>query len=496
MKKLFTVLLTCCALYSNAQDTTALRWVGVNENGELNFFGTDTTDFVNYPTGYGTGQAIFMNNSDSLVYGIFDDSTGNDRNLYKINPFTGAKTLVWDLPLDYISSADISADGSKLYVIQGNGGSAAIGVVSSIDMATGIATLVDTVLSGAVHTTSYGMEYNPLNNSLYIFEGSWDSDTLDRVQVLNLTTNTLTDTVMIGGGEQFHGALWTGSGNTFIVAAGYGCDMFMTDNNANNLVSFYETCPYNTADVELFRTLRAKNTSICPNTTDSAMISLIYPGTSFSWYKNGVQLPETNDTLITAAAGIYRALIEIDTTGKYMWSEPVTVTVNAVPVVNISQSAGDTLICPGETITLTGASGGTLKWYRNSVLIPGATSSTYAATLSGNYNQTKTNTSGCTASAALPYHIADQLTGCSVGIEESASAGVNMYPNPVESILTIEATEMIHTITIFDMVGKQVYRSENVKQQVVNLDLGGLAKGSYVIKIGTNSSEIIRRIQK
>lgn len=495
MKKLFTLLFACSALFSNAQDTTALRWVGINEDGELNFFGTDTSDLVNYSAGYGTGQGIFMNNSDSLVYGIFDDSTGADRNLYKINPFTGAKTLVWDLPLDYISSADISEDGSKLYVIQGNGGAGTIGVISSIDMATGIATLVDTALSGVAHTSSYGIEYNPLNNSLYIFEGSWDS--LNRVQVLNLTTNVLTDTVMVGGGEQFHGALWTGSGNKFIVAAGYGCDMLMTDNNANNLVSFYNTCPYHTADVELFRTVRATHTSICPNTTDSAMISLIYPGTSFSWYKNGVQLSETNDTLMTFAPGVYRALIEIDTTGKYMWSEPITVTVSAVPVVTISQSAGDTLICAGETITLNGASGGTLQWYRNGVLIPGATSSTYAATLAGTYNQLKTNLSGCSDSSAVSYVIDNQLTGCSgVGVEENASALVNMYPNPLESMLTIEAAEMINTITVFDMIGKQVYRSENVKKQNVNLDLSALAKGSYVIKIETNSAEIIRRIQK
>jgi hypothetical protein len=136
----------CGALSSFAQDTTSLRWVGINESSELNFFDTDTTDLINYSASYGTGHGIFVNSQDSLIYGVFDNGAGGmDRNLYKINPFTGVMTLVWDLSLPYISSADISADGKTLYVIQGQGGSSVdLGKITAINIATGTETFLTT----------------------------------------------------------------------------------------------------------------------------------------------------------------------------------------------------------------------------------------------------------------------------------------------------------------------------------------------------------------
>ena len=120
MKKLVTLLLIMASSFSYSQDTTALRWVSVNENGILNFFKNDTTDLTSITSGYGTGQGIFMSNKDSLLYGIFSNgSSSGDRNLYSINPFTGTFTLVRDLATNYISSADITEDGNTLYIIEG-----------------------------------------------------------------------------------------------------------------------------------------------------------------------------------------------------------------------------------------------------------------------------------------------------------------------------------------------------------------------------------------
>jgi hypothetical protein len=116
--------------------------------------------------------------------------------------------------------------------------------------------------------------------------------------------------------------------------------------------------------------------------------------------------------------------------------------------------------------------------------------------MSGSYNQTKTNTSGCMDSAAVAYVIYDQATGCAMGIDEQSGSGVNVYPNPVQSNLTIESAELINNIVVFDVAGKEVFRAENLKKQSVNLDLNGLGKGSYFVKISTASGETIRKIQK
>ena len=497
MKKILTILFAFGSLLVSAQDTTSLRWVGLNEDIEFNFFKTDTSDLTNYfvATTYGTGQAVFMNNKDSLLYAIFDLNSDGDRNLYSFNPFTGTYTLVRDLATTYVSSADISEDGSMLYVIEGNGVSGNIGKLSSVDLTTGVETLLTTALNVPL-VSSYGIEFSPTDTSVYVFEGSYDGDT--RVQAINLNTLVNTSSPMVGWNTQLHGAKWTGSGKKFIVTAGYGCDMLMTDNTANNLVSFYSTCPYNTADVEEFKMLRAKGSviNICPNTTDSTKISLIYGGTNFKWFLNGVALTETNDTLMAFAPGIYRALVEIDTTDNYMWSEPIQIVHSAVPVVTVTQATNDVLICPSETIILQGVSGGTLKWYRNGVLIPGAAASTYAATTAGAYNQTKTNLSGCIDSAAVSYVITDQLSGCTTNIGSQTFANLNMYPNPVESKLNIESAELVNVIIVYDIIGKEVFRTENVKKLNLSIDLTELASGSYFVKVFTASGETIRKIQK
>ena len=50
---------------------------------------------------------------------------------------------------------------------------------------------------------------------------------------------------------------------------------------------------------------------------------------------------------------------------------------------------------------LSGASGGTLQWYLDGSPISGASSSSYYATASGDYNMIKTNSNGCSDSASL-----------------------------------------------------------------------------------------------
>jgi hypothetical protein len=76
----------------------------------------------------------------------------------------------------------------------------------------------------------------------------------------------------------------------------------------------------------------------------------------------------------------------------------ITVTVNSRPVVTLS---GNNSFCAGGSTLLTGSSGGTSQWYRNGVIIPGATSNTYSATQAGVYNLMKTNLNGCSDSAAV-----------------------------------------------------------------------------------------------
>ncbi len=99
--------------------------------------------------------------------------------------------------------------------------------------------------------------------------------------------------------------------------------------------------------------------------------------------------------ITTSGAGTYTCVI----TDNCSTTTTVTVTmaVNPLPVVSIT---GNTSVCAGDSTLLTGSSGGTSQWYLNGVLIPGATTNTYMASVAGVYNMIKTNLNGCADSAA------------------------------------------------------------------------------------------------
>ena len=58
-----------------------------------------------------------------------------------------------------------------------------------------------------------------------------------------------------------------------------------------------------------------------------------------------------------------------------------------------------------------------------------------------------------------------------------------MYPNPVQSQLTVEGAEF-QRVDIFDLQGRLV-RSFEVRLEKEVLDLGGLAEGAYVVRVGS-----------
>ena len=165
--------------------------------------------------------------------------------------------------------------------------------------------------------------------------------------------------------------------------------------------------------------------------------------------------------------------------------------------MTITQATNDILICPAETILLNGVSGGTLIWYKNGTPIVGATGSTYSATTAGAYNQMKTNTSGCKDSSSVSYVITDQLTGCTASINNyQTESNITLYPNPVTDALTIESSETINSIIVYDIVGREVSHYEEVKRSNMKIDMSGLVNGSYLVKIITENGQVIKKIQK
>lgn len=131
-------------------------------------------------------------------------------------------------------------------------------------------------------------------------------------------------------------------------------------------------------------------------------VNLIVPGgsaLSYQWYNGATALPgATNNTYLTSASGSYSCIVS-NLSGCTSGSPIANVVVNSLPSPAINTS-GLTTLCPGGGVTLNASIGATYQyqWYRTGAAIPGATSSSYYALVTGGYRVRVTNTStGCSA---------------------------------------------------------------------------------------------------
>lgn len=121
----------------------------------------------------------------------------------------------------------------------------------------------------------------------------------------------------------------------------------------------------------------------------SVMLDAGNAGSTYLWSD-----ASTGQTLSVSATGTYSVVV---TNNCGADADTVSITINTIPVVTIT---GNPNLCAGGSTLLTGAVGGTRQWYLNGQIIPGATNTTYTATVPGVYNMIKTNLSGCSDSAA------------------------------------------------------------------------------------------------
>ena len=152
--------------------------------------------------------------------------------------------------------------------------------------------------------------------------------------------------------------------------------------------------------------------------------------------------------------------LNISTVGAPLGSKNVTITnpdgqsstgngiltVIACPAPTPTISAGGpTTFCQGGSVTLTSSVSTGNQWYRNNTAIGGATSSTYSATLSGNYTVVVTDVSGCSGAPSAPTSVTVNpvpatptisaggpttfCQGGSVTLSSSAASGNQWYLN-------------------------------------------------------------------
>ena len=75
---------------------------------------------------------------------------------------------------------------------------------------------------------------------------------------------------------------------------------------------------------------------------------------------------------------------------------------------------------------------------------------------------------------------------------------ISLYPNPVNSTLTVKTTQnnIIDSITLFDISGRIILVKKGVNSISEKINLSSFSKGSYYAKISTRSGEVTKKIIK
>ena len=131
------------------------------------------------------------------------------------------------------------------------------------------------------------------------------------------------------------------------------------------------------------------NLSICSGTTATLVSNIA----GVTWQRDGVVVATNTSTYIASIAGNYRAIILGGTCTAF--SNVLTVAVTPSLAAPTIVPSGPTIFCDNDSVVLVSnfANG---QWYRNGVIIVGATGSTYTAKQGGIYKVLASNNT-CTA---------------------------------------------------------------------------------------------------
>ena len=258
---------------------------------------------------------------------------------------------------------------------------------------------------------------------------------------------------------------------------------------ANILVQAIGMCPgkdvtSNTATLTLNSGISITQQSAATVTTCETSALLLYVNTNsnatYVWKKNGTVLSnQTNDTLLinpvtTADAGSYTC--EVTSLCGNATSSAIVVSVNAALTPTITQTGN----------TLSTQNFDNYQWYKNGVIISGATAQTYPATESGTYRVFVSNNNGCNATS-VNYNFTF------VGIDEvlNLSKIFSAYPNPANQHVTIKIaanTTDEWTIKVYDMAGAEVTSTSMFTQ--TNILIETWAQGMYFIKATNTKGQV------
>lgn len=163
----------------------------------------------------------------------------------------------------------------------------------------------------------------------------------------------------------------------------------------------------------------------------------------------------------------------------------------ATLVLTINQAPGNPQVTLNQgTFSVSAQNATTYAWMdcATNTLIPGANASNYTPAVSGSYAAIVSNTCGSDTSTCEPIEVQSVL--------ELNNGGMVVYPNPSSGIFTLSTTgAMIQKTYLFDVSGSLLSSNEYASQEII-VDLGTLARGTYLMHVVTGEQIHIFKLLK
>lgn len=215
-------------------------------------------------------------------------------------------------------------------------------------------------------------------------------------------------------------------------------------------------------------------------------------GTEYRWYTNATGgTPFYTGATYTTAALSSTTTYYVETFASSTASStrtPVTATATPIPATPVITQNNNIL-------TSSAASGN--QWFRNGVLIPGATNQNYTVTIDGYYSVTAT-VSGCAS------QVSGEVFMNVTGINESELLNsISAYPNPNGGSFTIDFRSDVNSsvivVSITNANGQQVFHKTVERfngRYTEQVDMSTFADGIYIINITAGKQLFQQRITK
>ncbi|MBP8033011.1 MAG: SBBP repeat-containing protein [Bacteroidia bacterium] len=229
------------------------------------------------------------------------------------------------------------------------------------------------------------------------------------------------------------------------------------------------------------------NQVICEN--NSTILSASSAGT-INWYATATTTTTalfagTNYSTNVLSSGTYTFYAEAYTCTTSATRSEITITVNILP--NIIASTNNTLLCSGQTATLTTTGADTYTWSTTE----NTTSIAVSPTIQTTYTVIGTDANGCSNSSIVTQSVS-LCTGITQLVNEST---VSVFPNPFNDVITIRNSFENYNIVIVDVLGKVVFEKQTVSSET-SIDLSELKTGFYQLIVKGEDNSYTQKIIK